>query len=110
MEETDDIQKEEKSSRDMQQQNKALDSITDHVEERQLDSKRVEQAMAAIGATEEADRNAQRLREKELAAVKINAGDVDIIAAELEVDKKLAERTLREHKGDVVVAIRSFLQ
>lgn len=33
----------EDSSRDMQQQSKALDSITDHVEERQLDSRRVEQ-------------------------------------------------------------------
>ncbi|CAI8602404.1 unnamed protein product [Vicia faba] len=33
--------------------------------------------------------------EKELAAVKINAADVDIIANELELDKKVAERTLR---------------
>ncbi|CAI8614629.1 unnamed protein product [Vicia faba] len=35
------------------------------------------------------------LEEKELAAVKINAADVDIIANELELDKKVAERTLR---------------
>ncbi|KAK4405464.1 putative pectinesterase 67 [Sesamum angolense] len=47
--------------------------------------------------------------EKELAAVKINAADVDIIANELELDKKVAERTLREHKGDAVAAIRSLL-
>ena len=64
-------------------------------------------------------------REKELAAVKINAAEVDIIANELEVktfplltpfskhivlpihtscclqlDKKVAERALHEHKGD----------
>lgn len=51
----------------------------------------------------------QFYREKELAAVKINAGDVEIIANELELDKKVAERTLREHKGDAVAAIRHLL-
>ncbi|KAI5430920.1 hypothetical protein KIW84_035167 [Lathyrus oleraceus] len=51
----------------------------------------------------------KNLWEKELAAVKINAADVDIIANELELDKKVAERTLREHKGDDVAAIRHLL-
>ncbi|THG00914.1 hypothetical protein TEA_001317 [Camellia sinensis var. sinensis] len=87
-------------SKDLQQQSKALDKLTDHVEDRQLDSTRVQEAMASIGAAKEADLNAMRLREKELAAVKINAADVDIIANELELDKKVAERTLREHKDD----------
>ncbi|KAL9240610.1 hypothetical protein vseg_014808 [Gypsophila vaccaria] len=96
-------------SKDMQQQSKAFDKLTDRVEDRQLDSSRVQTAMASIAADAEADANAQRLREKELAAVKINAGDVDIIANELELDKKVAERTLREHKGDAVAAIRSLL-
>lgn len=49
-------------------------------------------------------------REKELAAVKINMADVEIIANELELDKKVAERTLREHKGDAVAAIRFLLR
>ncbi|KAH9327821.1 hypothetical protein KI387_043755, partial [Taxus chinensis] len=43
-----------------------------------------EQAMASIAAAAEADRNAMRMRDKELAAVNINATDVDIIANELE--------------------------
>uniref|UniRef100_A0A7N0UJR5 Nascent polypeptide-associated complex subunit alpha-like UBA domain-containing protein n=1 Tax=Kalanchoe fedtschenkoi TaxID=63787 RepID=A0A7N0UJR5_KALFE len=97
------------NSKDLQQQSKALDKLTDHVEDRQLDSTRVHQAMASIAASAEADRNAMRLREKELAAVKINPSDVDIIANELELDKKVAERTLREHKGDAVAAIRHLL-
>ncbi|KAH9605515.1 hypothetical protein KSS87_014225 [Heliosperma pusillum] len=96
-------------SKDMQQQSKAFDKLTDRVEDRQLDSSRVQTAMASIAADAEADANAQRMREKELAAVKINAGDIDIIANELEMDKKVAERTLREHKGDAVAAIRSLL-
>ncbi|CAI9118962.1 OLC1v1020596C1 [Oldenlandia corymbosa var. corymbosa] len=96
-------------SKDLQQQSKALDKLTDHVEDRQLDSTRVQEAMASIAASREADLQAKKLREKELAAVKINAVDVDIIANELELDKKLAERVLREHKGDAVAAIRSLI-
>lgn len=96
-------------SKDMQQQSKAFDKLTDRVEDRQLDSSRVQTAMASIAAAAEADANAMRLREKELAAVKINAADIDIIANELELDKKVAERTLREHKGDAVAAVRSLL-
>lgn len=96
-------------SKDLQQQSKALDKLTDHVEDRQLDSIRVQEAMASISASKEADIQAMRMREKELAAVKINAADVDVIASELELDKKVAERTLREHKGDAVAAIRSLL-
>ncbi|KAE9455114.1 hypothetical protein C3L33_12987, partial [Rhododendron williamsianum] len=96
-------------SKDLQQQSKALDKLTDHVEDRQLDSTRVQEAMASIYAAKEADLNAMRMREKELAAVQINAADIDIIANELEVDKKVAERTLREHKGDAVAAIRHLL-
>ncbi|KAK6160986.1 hypothetical protein DH2020_004367 [Rehmannia glutinosa] len=96
-------------SKDLQQQSKALDKLTDRVEDRQLDSTRVQEAMASISASKDADIQAARLREKELAAVKINAADVDIIANELELDKKVAERTLREQKGDAVAAIRSLL-
>lgn len=97
-------------SKDLQQQSKALDKLTDHVEDRQLDSTRVQEAMASIAASAEADLNAMRMREKELAAVKINMADVEIIANELELDKKVAERTLREHKGDAVAAIRFLLR
>eukprot|EP00270_Netrium_digitus_P008070 TRINITY_DN2391_c0_g3_i2.p1 TRINITY_DN2391_c0_g3~~TRINITY_DN2391_c0_g3_i2.p1 ORF type:complete len:114 (+),score=38.17 TRINITY_DN2391_c0_g3_i2:172-513(+) len=98
------------SSKDLQQQSRALDSITDHVEDRQLDSRRVEQAMASIAAAADADRNLQRLREKELAAVKIDASHVVLIENELMVEKKVAERTLRECRGDPVAALRHFLQ
>jgi NACalpha-BTF3-like transcription factor len=48
-------------------------------------------------------------REKELAAVKINKEDVDVIATEFEVDKKAAERRLREHNGVLMDALKSFL-
>lgn len=97
------------STKDQQQQSKALDSLTDHVEERQLDSTRVQQAMASISARADADRNAQRLKELELSKIKINPADVEIMVEELELDRKVAEKRLREHMGDPVAAIRSFL-
>ncbi|XP_050372589.1 uncharacterized protein LOC126790413 [Argentina anserina] len=96
-------------SKDLRQQSKAFDKLTDRVEDRQLDSTRVQEAMASIAATSEADLEAMRKREKELATVKINPRDVEIIVNELELDKLVAERTLREHKGDAVAAIRHLL-
>ncbi|XP_010464237.1 PREDICTED: huntingtin-interacting protein K [Camelina sativa] len=96
-------------SKDLQQQSKAFDKLTDRVEDRQLDSSRVQSAMASIAASREADLNAKRLREKELASVKINAEDVEIIMNELELEKNVVERTLREHKGDAVAATRELL-
>lgn len=48
-------------------------------------------------------------RERELAAVKVTQADIDVIAAEAEVDKKLAERRLREHIGSLAEALKSFL-
>ena len=48
-------------------------------------------------------------RERELAAVKVDAADVDLLAAEAEVDKKQAERRLRECGGSLVEALKSYL-
>lgn len=48
-------------------------------------------------------------RDRELAAVKINQADVEIIVAEIEVDQKQADRRLREHNGNVVEALMSYL-
>ena len=53
-------------SKDLQQQSKALDKLTDRVEDRQLDSTRVQEAMASISASAEADANAMRLRYRSL--------------------------------------------
>ena len=48
-------------------------------------------------------------REKELAAVKVREQDVKLISVEFELDKKTAERRLREHQGNIVAALESFL-
>lgn len=47
-------------------------------------------------------------RERELAAVKVEASDVELIAAEFEIEKKAAERHLREAGGDVKATLTSL--
>jgi NACalpha-BTF3-like transcription factor len=47
-------------------------------------------------------------KEKELAKVSIKKEDVDLIADEMEISKTKAERTLREHAGNIVEALASL--
>merc|ERR1739848_628104 len=93
------------SNKEAQQAAQALERVTDHVEERQLDENKVQKAMKALAEADKANREAQRQREKELAAVQINSGDVDVISSEFALDKKVAERRLREMKGDLEAAL-----
>ena len=59
--------------------------------------------------TKQAAATAEKLaREKELAKVSIKKEDVDLIMQELEIPKAKAERTLREHHGNVVEALTSL--
>lgn len=53
-----------------------------------------------VAAQVEADQ-ARRQREKELSRVKVSDADVLVIAKEFEVDKRTAERRLRENAGDL---------
>lgn len=48
-------------------------------------------------------------RDKELAAVKVRQEDILIVSSELEIDKKSAEKRLRENKGDIKATLESFL-
>lgn len=91
------------------QQGKQLNAITDLVEERELNSSKVQEALKRL-VTEAGERaEAQNARDRELAAVKINPADVDMIAAETEWDKKVAERKLREHGGDAAACLRAVI-
>lgn len=47
--------------------------------------------------------------ERKLAAVKVVQEDIDALAVEAEVDKKAAERRLREHDGNLVAALKSYM-
>ncbi|PRW60148.1 Purple acid phosphatase 15 [Chlorella sorokiniana] len=91
----------------------AMDKVTDMSEEsemkRGVDKSKVQQAMMKLAAEQRERQEAQRQREKELAAVKVAKEDVDLIAQQFDLDKKKAERCLREAKGDVKAALRALL-
>lgn len=65
--------------------------------------------MEDLAASQKASKEAQQKREKELAAVKVTKEDIDVIALEFEMDKKAAERRLRECNGDLHAALKSLL-
>lgn len=96
-------------TREAAEQAQALDKLTDKVEEKELDQAKVQRAMAEIAASEKTEQEVQRQRQKELAAVKLKKEDVELVALEFELDKKLAESRLREHRGNVKAALVSFL-
>ena len=65
--------------------------------------------MAALASSQAADKEAQRQRERELATVKISKEDIDVVALAFEMDKKAAERKLRECGGSLLEALKACL-
>ena len=104
--ETDDAEEQTGSKRD----GADISKVTDFVEQKELDSKKASEAIARMTAEMKVDREAEAQRERELAAVKIEQADVDLIVAEMELDKDIAERKLREHKGDVVATLPTLVE
>ena len=86
-----------------------ISKVTDFVEQKELDSAKASQAIASITSSVKVDREAELARERELAAVSIEQADVDLIASEMELNKEVAERKLREHKGDVVATLNTLV-
>jgi len=87
-----------------------LEKVTDYAEEKEIapSSSNFDDALANI-RTKQAAESAQRLaREKELAKVSVSKEDIDLIVQELEIPKVKAERTLREHHGNIVQALASL--
>jgi len=84
-----------------------LEKVTDYAEEKEIlpASTDLEDAIATIRNRQVAD-NAKRLaRERELAKVAVRKEDVDLIVDELEISRAKAERTLKEHNGDLIEAL-----
>ena len=73
-----------------------------------VDRSQVQQAMQKLAADQAQRTEAQRQRERELAAVKVQKDDIELVATMFDLDKKRAERCLREHKGDAKAALRAL--
>lgn len=71
-------------------QEKQLDSVTDFVQEQEVDAKKAQQAMSALSANQHS--NAASAADQ----VEVSKEDVDLIVSELEISEELAEQTLRQ--------------
>eukprot|EP00171_Calliarthron_tuberculosum_P013758 IDg13758t1 len=86
-----------------------LDRVTDYVEERELDASAAADKMRAVlGTAAAAARKGSASSEQ--SAVKIAVADVDAIVTELDVDRKVAERALRDARGDLVQALCALVR
>lgn len=66
--------------------------------------------MKLVDNKQEEEAAKRLLKEKELAKVSIKKEDVDLIVEEMEISKSKAERTLREHAGNVVEALAALTE
>ncbi|KAG2839555.1 hypothetical protein PC118_g4051 [Phytophthora cactorum] len=99
-------QEQVKSKKD---ESNAMEKLTDLVEEKQMDENKMKAAFQALRKQEEADKEAERLLEKKLAAVKVNKDDVALVAQEMEISTQQADRKLREADGDVVKCLSTLV-
>ncbi|EDO46378.1 predicted protein [Nematostella vectensis] len=84
-----------------------LERVTDYAEETEITAD-IGTALSLVEGRHLKEKADQAQREKELARVVIKKEDVDLIVDEMEIQRPLAERTLREHKGSVVDALISL--
>ncbi|CAI5746833.1 unnamed protein product [Peronospora destructor] len=87
----------------------AMEKLTDLVEEKQMDENKMKEAFLALRKQEDADKEAERLLAKRLAAVTISKDDVALVAHEMEISTQQADRKLREASGDVVKCLQTLL-
>uniref|UniRef100_M4B5V4 Nascent polypeptide-associated complex subunit alpha-like UBA domain-containing protein n=1 Tax=Hyaloperonospora arabidopsidis (strain Emoy2) TaxID=559515 RepID=M4B5V4_HYAAE len=90
-------------------ENNAMAKLTDLVEEKQMDENKMKLAFQALCKQEEANKEAERLLEKKLAAVKVGKDDVALVAQEMEISMQQADRKLREADGDVVKCLHALI-
>lgn len=104
---------EKNKTREGAEQAAAFSSLTDHQEEKvfkPIDTSHIRDSMVKLAAHQKAELDKQRQREKELAGVKIAAENVAVIVQEFEIDKKRAERVLREAGGDLKQALQHMIE
>ena len=73
---------------------KHLDSVTDHVQEQELDENKVNEAMSALSIKKTGGETS--LSSKALASVKVSKDDVAFIVSELECTDEVAEKALHD--------------
>uniref|UniRef100_A0A7S0CJL6 Nascent polypeptide-associated complex subunit alpha-like UBA domain-containing protein n=1 Tax=Proboscia inermis TaxID=420281 RepID=A0A7S0CJL6_9STRA len=75
---------------------KQLDSVTDHVQEQELDASKAQQAMSVLAQNPNSKSNSDTEAAAAAGKITVSKEDVAVIISELEVSEEVAERALRE--------------
>jgi NACalpha-BTF3-like transcription factor len=97
----------------MQKEAAQLDSVTDRVTQRELesaDTSKIQVAMKNLAAQQLAAKQEAMKIESELSRVKVSDEDVKIVSQEFDMTRQKAERLLKECKGDLQQCVRDFIQ
>mmetsp|Transcript_20732 Transcript_20732/g.41871 ORF Transcript_20732/g.41871 Transcript_20732/m.41871 type:complete len:107 (-) Transcript_20732:143-463(-) len=86
-----------------------LADIDKYVEDEGVDKSKAQEALSSIQDDHQKELEAKIQREKELAKVKVSKTNVEFLVKEMEMTKDAAERQLKIHKDDVVLAVRELL-
>mmetsp|Transcript_29874 Transcript_29874/g.79194 ORF Transcript_29874/g.79194 Transcript_29874/m.79194 type:complete len:136 (-) Transcript_29874:125-532(-) len=94
---------------------KQLDGLTDHhgddEDDSKVDTKEVEARLNDLRKKKEKSDLENAEREKQLAAVRINKEDLDLMCDQLPLcEREAVERVLRENGGDLAKAIRAAVK
>lgn len=82
-----------------------LEKVTDYVEESEVNTENMAEAVNLIGTRRSQEDAAKERRKLELDKVTIRKEDVELIMKEMEIPESQAELTLRENNGDIVKAL-----
>ncbi|KAK6644371.1 hypothetical protein RUM43_000638 [Polyplax serrata] len=110
---SDEAQKTENSQRKVAKHDSGaadLEKVTDYAEEKEITSSDDFSELKFIGDRRTKEAADKIARERELAKVSIKKEDVDLIVRELEISRTVAERSLREHQGNLVNALAALTQ
>lgn len=82
-----------------------LEKVTDYVEESEVNTENMAEAVNLIGTKRSQEDAAKERRKQELDKVIIRKEDVELIMKEMEIPESQAELTLRENNGNIVEAL-----
>ncbi|UJR08788.1 hypothetical protein I4U23_013044 [Adineta vaga] len=88
---------------------KELDRVTDRVDDEEMGAESIGNALSAINDKRHLDESKRKAEQAALANVKIRKEDVDFIVQELELPRSKAEKTLRQHHGDVLATLKALV-
>ncbi|GAB0093525.1 huntingtin-interacting protein K [Sergentomyia squamirostris] len=85
-----------------------LERVTDYAEEKEIHSADISNAINMFGDKRSKEDEERMAKERELQKVQIKKEDVELIINEMQISRTNAEKTLREHRGDVVAALEAL--